>query len=227
MSNCVNNGHPEDKYGWALAAGAKFNLPGSDMIGFNVCYTEGAAGFCTNQTTVQVYNNSNEVGLAWIADGVFGNGTQVELTRVWSALAAYEHIWNPKWRTAWGGGYVNVDYNAAATNLINARLPGAGPANCGVVAAAADHHCVHPRRRQQLQPGLQLLGSLYPHPVEPGAAARYRSAGDVYPPQHRVQRSGDLGGERVAARGRQWRHRRPERLVRDVPLAAQLLSMIA
>jgi porin-like protein len=77
------------------------------------------------------------VGLAWIADGVFGSGTQIELTRVWSALAAYEHIWNPKWRTAWGGGYVNVDYNSAATNLINARLPGAGPANCGVVAAGA------------------------------------------------------------------------------------------
>ena len=133
--NVVNNGHPEDRYGWALAAGAKFNLPGSDMIGFNVCYTEGAAGFCTNQGGFQLYNNSNEVGLAWIADGVFGTGTQIELTRVWSALAAYEHIWNPKWRTAWGGGYVNVDYNGAATNIINARLPGVGPANCGVVAA--------------------------------------------------------------------------------------------
>ena len=42
--NCVNNGHPEDKYGWALAGGAKFNLAGGDMIGFNVCYSEGAAG---------------------------------------------------------------------------------------------------------------------------------------------------------------------------------------
>ena len=135
--NSVNNGHPEDKYGWALAAGAKFNLPGSDMIGFNVCYSEGAAGFCTNQNSFQAYGNSTNVGLAWIADGVFGSGTQIELTRVWSALAAYEHIWNPKWRTAWGGGYVNVDYNSAATNLINARLPGAGPANCGVVAAGA------------------------------------------------------------------------------------------
>ena len=46
--NCVNNGHPEDKYGWALAGGAKFNLAGGDMIGFNVCYSEGAAGICTN-----------------------------------------------------------------------------------------------------------------------------------------------------------------------------------
>ena len=134
--NCVNNGHPEDKYGWALAGGAKFNLPGGDMIGFNVCYSEGAAGYCTNQGAFQLYQNSDRLGIGWISDGVFANGTQIELTKVWSALAAYEHIWSPKWRTAVGGGYVNVDYNGTATNLINAQLPGVGPANCGVVAAA-------------------------------------------------------------------------------------------
>ena len=109
---------------------------------------------------------------------MFANGTQIELTKVWSALAAYEHIWNPKWRTAVGGGYVNVDYNGTATNLILARTPGAA-ATCGVAAASGAGNCVTAftlQRRQQLQSGLQLLGSLYPHPVEPGAAARYRSA---------------------------------------------------
>ena len=150
------------------------------MIGFNVCYSEGAAGMCTNQAAFQLYNNSDSVGLAWIADGVFNNGTQIELTKVWSALAAYEHIWNPKWRTAVGGGYVNVDYGSAATNLILARTPGAAAA-CGVAARLAAHLCsaaftLH--AGQQLQSGLQLLGSLYPHPVEPGAAARYRSGSD-------------------------------------------------
>jgi hypothetical protein len=134
--NNVNNGHPEDKYGWALAGGAKFNLQGGDMIGFNVCYSEGAAGMCTNQGAFQLYQNSDRVGLAWIADGVFNNGTQIELTKVWSALAAYEHIWNPKWRTAVGGGYVNVDYNGTATNIILSRTAGAAVA-CGVVASGA------------------------------------------------------------------------------------------
>jgi len=43
---------------------------------------------------------------------VFGTGSQVELTRVWSALAFYEHIWNPRWRTSWFGGYVNIDSTA-------------------------------------------------------------------------------------------------------------------
>ena len=129
---------------------------------------------------------------------MFGNGTQIELTKVWSALAAYEHIWNPKWRTAVGGGYVNVDYSDDANNLILARTPGAAAA-CGVPAVgAATVDRFRSGSGQQLQSRLQLLGSLYPHPVEPGAAARYRYGSDVYPSQHRVQRPGGLGGERLA-----------------------------
>jgi hypothetical protein len=131
----VTNGHPPDRYGWAVAGGAKFNLQGGDAAGFNVCYTEGAPGFCTNNNAFSIWNSNNSVGMGWIADGVFANGTQVELTRVWSALAFYEHIWNPKWRTSWFGGYVNVDYGSNATNLILQKTPGAFNA-CGVVAVA-------------------------------------------------------------------------------------------
>src|SRR5262245_59095630 len=103
--NSTINGHPADKYGWAVAGGAKFNLPGADAAGFNVCYTEGAPGFCTNNAVWTLYNSNTSVGFGWIADGVFATdgvsgGTQVDLTRVWSALAFYEHIWNPKWRTS-------------------------------------------------------------------------------------------------------------------------------
>ncbi|HEY7118878.1 MAG TPA: porin [Tepidisphaeraceae bacterium] len=132
--NSVINGHPADKYGWAVAGGAKFNLAGGDAWGFNVCYTEGAAGFCTNQQSYQVYQSNTSVGLGWIADGVFSLG-QIELTRVWSALAFYEHIWNPRWRTSWFGGYVNVDYNGAATNQILQRT-GNALAACGVAPVA-------------------------------------------------------------------------------------------
>ena len=134
--NNVNNGHPEDRYGWALAGGAKFNLQGGDMFGFNVCYSEGAAGRCANEAGWQLYDNSDRVGVAWLSDGVFGNGTQISLTKVWSALAAYEHIWNPKWRTAIGGGYVNVQYGSDAKNLILERTAGAATA-CGVPAVGA------------------------------------------------------------------------------------------
>ena len=121
-ANNVGNGHPADRLGWAFAGGAKFNLPGGDMIGFNACYAEGASGYCTNQGSMQVYNASTSVGAAWITDGVFTTGTNVELTRVWSAIAAYEHFWTPRWRTSWFGGYVNVDYNDTATGILNSGL---------------------------------------------------------------------------------------------------------
>ncbi len=88
----MGNGHPADKYGWALAGGAKFNLTGGDMIGFNVCYSEGAPGFCTNNSVLTLYNSNSSVGVGWIADGVFDTGSDIELTKVWSALAGYEHI---------------------------------------------------------------------------------------------------------------------------------------
>jgi hypothetical protein len=56
------------------------------------------------------------------------------LTAVWSANAFYQHFWNPRWRTSLYGGYVEVDYNALATDLINQHLPSppAGGLACGV-----------------------------------------------------------------------------------------------
>jgi hypothetical protein len=134
-ANSVNNGHPADKIGWAVAAGAQFNLPGGDQFGINACYTEGAPGFCTNMGSYQNYNASTSVGLGWINDGVFGVGTEVELTRVWSALMGYQHIWNPRWRTSWFGGYVNIDYNDNAKALINGGMTAAGRGVCGVAAS--------------------------------------------------------------------------------------------
>jgi hypothetical protein len=82
------------------------------------------------------YDASTSVGLGWLTDGVFDTGTEVQLTRVWSALAGYQHIWNPKWRTSIYGGYVNVEYNGTATALINSHFNAAGAANCGVGPAA-------------------------------------------------------------------------------------------
>jgi hypothetical protein len=136
-ANNVNNGHPADKLGWAVAAGGNLNLPGGSNIGVNVCYAEGASGYCTNVGTGhQFYNASTSVAVGWLTDGVFANGTQVELTRVWSVQAAYQHIWSPQWRTSVFGGYVNVDYNDAATLLINGSLNAASRTACGGVAIA-------------------------------------------------------------------------------------------
>ena len=166
--------------------------------------------------------------MGWIADGVFGTGTEVELTRVWSALAAYEHIWNPKWRTSLFGGYVDVSYNDAAKNLINASLTAAGRVVCGVpatvpgalgafaaVAPAIGNSCspnysffeIGTRTQwnpvAQLDIGLELLYTKH--------NTAYKGPG-VY-----AGEPGPSGGLPL---------RRPGSVVGDVPLAAQLLSMI-
>ena len=136
--NNVNNGHPADKLGWAVAVGGLLNLPGGDQFGVNFAYGEGASGYATNiGTGMQTYNASTSVGVGWLTDGVFGTGTDVELTRVWSINAAYQHIWNAKWKTSVFGGYVKVDYNSTATGLINSRFSAVGAANCGVATIGA------------------------------------------------------------------------------------------
>ena len=145
------NGHPADKLGWAAAAGAKFNLPGGDTVGFNFVYGEGATGFVANATAnSQIYNASTSVGVGWLSDGIFANGTEVELTKAWGVTAAYEHKWNSRWRTSLYGGYVNIDYNDTATGIINSALaagsvcarPFAGLiGNLAVVTALAGNSC--------------------------------------------------------------------------------------
>ena len=108
-----------------------------DTIGFQVTYGEGAVGFIQNSAWWQNYKNSNQVGVAWAADAIFGGptGQEVELTRAWNIGAAYQHFWNRKWRTSWYGGYVVVDYNNTATARICA--PGTLAAGLPLFAPAA------------------------------------------------------------------------------------------
>ena len=137
--NNVNNGHPPDKYGWAVALGGLLRLPGNDIIGANFVWAKGAPGYATNlgANAFSLYNNSNSVGVAWVSDGIFTTGSDVELTEAWSINAAYQHIWGPagtwggKWRTTVYGGYVNIHYNDKATAFINQSLV-AGVCNGGV-----------------------------------------------------------------------------------------------
>jgi hypothetical protein len=124
------SGHPSDKYGWVLGAGLKLNAP---MIGvgdyfqaqFN--YTQGALRYLwiaadTNPWMQHGFNAAYGV----LSDGVFGNGTGItgagntgiNLTTGWGVNAAYEHFWNPRWRTSIHGGYLAVNYNGQANALL-------------------------------------------------------------------------------------------------------------
>jgi hypothetical protein len=134
--NNVNNGHPADKFGWAASIGGQLNLQGGDQAGATFVWSKGASGYASDGIGVwQIYNASTSVGVGWGSDGVWDlpAGSDIELTTAWSINAAYQHVWNPKWRTSVYGGYVDVSYSAFAQNLINSRLPGV----CQAPAAAA------------------------------------------------------------------------------------------
>jgi len=129
-----NNGHPSDAWGWAVSGGFTLNdvlgMKG-DTFGLQGVYTVGASGYATRGTgAYEIYGGGMSAAFGWMTDGVFTTGSSVALTSVWGINGAYQHIWNPKWRTSIYGGYVEVDYGGSATTMI-CGVGGAG----GPVAA--------------------------------------------------------------------------------------------
>lgn len=152
---CVNFGRPGEKYGWAFSGGGQVIVPGTmrDTFGVNAVISEGAVGFATRGALWQLYGSGNHAGFGWAADGVYDNVTPncvvgglncaspIELTRAWSVNAAYQHVWDPQWKTSAYGSFAAITYNQKATNLINQHLPtppaGAGGIACGVPVEGA------------------------------------------------------------------------------------------
>jgi hypothetical protein len=124
------NGHPGDKYGWAATAAFLVNNPfglQGDAIAGQAVYSVGASGYAIPGSPTAFFGPGLNVGFGFLADALFtgtnaANGTSEELTTVWSANAAYEHRWNPQWRTSLYGGIFGVEFDGAAQNMICAAL---------------------------------------------------------------------------------------------------------
>ena len=59
-------------------------------------------------------------GFGVVSDAIYGGNiplaarstaTRAQLTTAWNVNAAYEHFWNPRWRTSLYGGYAAVSHN--------------------------------------------------------------------------------------------------------------------
>jgi hypothetical protein len=138
-------GHPGDKFGWAVAGSFLltnvFGLQG-DTLGAMAVFSRGAAGYATaNFGTKSVFGSGNSVGLGWMSDGIYGNGTGINLTDVWSITGSYEHVWSKQWKTSAYGGFVGVNYDDAAKNLI----------------------CTTPQMAASLVGGATTLGAAFPN----------------------------------------------------------------
>ena len=134
------NGFPSEKVGWAAGAGFKLNTPwllnwlgtgAGDYFQTQVTYSQGAVKYVFQP---QNFNygivDGNTMGYGVLSDAVYGgfisNGTatSLQLTTAWNVNAAYEHFWNPRWRTSLYGGYAQVEYDGAANNMLCAAENG-------------------------------------------------------------------------------------------------------
>jgi hypothetical protein len=132
-------GHPSDKWGWAVQGSLSIkNIPtgAGDSINLQAVYTDGmskenfqvlfpATFFMFSGTGVPGAYQS--VGLAGIADGVFGAGTSIETVKTWGVRGGYTHNWSPNWVTGIYGGYGALSYGTNSKALI-----------CGVFAGIAN-----------------------------------------------------------------------------------------
>ena len=137
-----SSGHPDDKLGWAVGAGIKLNAPTigqGDYLQAQVNYTEGALRYIF-QTPNSNWGkiNGESVGFGVLTDAAVGGtlgptATDLELTTAWNVNAAYEHFWNPRWRTSLYGGYAAVGYNSRANAIL---CDGLGNGNGSVVGTS-------------------------------------------------------------------------------------------
>jgi Porin subfamily len=149
--NPEGSGHPSDKWGFVLGAGLKLNAPfigPGDYFQTQVNYTQGALRYLFSSPNGNHYLQENQNSLAFgiLSDGVYGGGlqqgntTDIELTTAWGINAAYEHFWNPRWRTSLHGGYYAVSYGGQANAILCSRLgDGSGNGTDAVANVGCDN----------------------------------------------------------------------------------------
>jgi len=137
----TTGGHANDKVGWAIGGGALIKadaISKGDVFSFQVNYAEGATRYIDltpGGNGSPYFFSGNAMGTLLYTDGVYGpGGSNIELTKSFGAIAAYDHVWNQKWKTSVYGGYLNVRYDDVAKGYIAGATCGT---NVGGTSATA------------------------------------------------------------------------------------------
>ncbi|MGE0062812.1 MAG: porin [Xanthobacteraceae bacterium] len=143
-------GHPEDKIGYALGAGLKFNAPmigAGDYFQAQLTYTKGASRYSDHTALPfnKIKYDGTTFGFGIESDATMGgavataNGSDLELTSTWAVNAAFTHNWTPALKSTLWGAYRDVSYNGAANAMICSSLgDGAGAGTTAVANAGCD-----------------------------------------------------------------------------------------
>jgi Porin subfamily len=140
QGNTTQCGHPKDKIGYFVETGGMFKVPvlgAGDFIGWSVRYAVGATGFGggNNLASPSLFGSGNNAAIGFVTDGVFVNGSSIELTNSVGLQLAYDHHWNPNWDSSVFGGSSYVFYDAQAKTYFAGAL--CGVAGTGATAQAA------------------------------------------------------------------------------------------
>ncbi|PSC02739.1 porin [Alsobacter soli] len=113
--------NPDTKYGYALNAGAKFNLPFSagDALYLQGTYSKGASDYVVSNPFGTA--TATGAGVGGLGNLAFGDATvgalgKTELTTVWGLTAAALHYWTPTIRQGLFGSYIKVDQPTSVVN---------------------------------------------------------------------------------------------------------------
>jgi hypothetical protein len=115
--------HNDNKMGWAVGAGVKFNLPmlgKGDNIAAGANYAKGASGYNFRTGSLGITRGGSTV--AGVVEDAVCSTTALgcELTETWSFSAAYQHGWNANWKTSLYGGYAESNHNSTAEGYVGA-----------------------------------------------------------------------------------------------------------
>jgi Porin subfamily len=105
---------PSTKYGFAINAGLKINLPmiaAGDNLTLNAVYTEGNLSSVLSQGGGNSFQAFNVGGLAVVApDAVLSLGTgNLRLTKAWAVTGSFQHFWTPTVSSAVFASYAHID----------------------------------------------------------------------------------------------------------------------
>ena len=124
--------HPSNAVGYALGVAGRVNLPMlgmGDYITAQFNWTKGANKYASAGSSLSNQQGGTKA-TGTMTDGVYLNGANsLLLTTAWSTGAAYEHNWNPKWKTSIYGGYTKYDYSDAQNAVLFTAASVAAGAN--------------------------------------------------------------------------------------------------
>jgi hypothetical protein len=111
-------GHPANKLGWYAGIGGEIMLPfisPGDKIGAAAGYAQGAGFFGNgnNFGSPDIFSGQS-VANSFETDGVYVNGSGIDLTTSWRVAAGYQHHWTPTLDTSIYAGYSQTLYDAQA-----------------------------------------------------------------------------------------------------------------